>query len=239
MAENRPWERTPAVGLDGDALHVWRVPIKDTGRALPHLQKVLSPDERDRAARFALEEPRTAYTVARGALRLLLGRYLGRDPAALRFVYGKHGKPALEGGALHFNLSHSGDLVLLAFAADRPVGVDVEFCRQRVSSDAVAQRFFADDEVGALQDLDESEKREAFFRVWTRKEAYLKALGAGITVALDSFSVSSDRQAALLRPRAAAEKWSLAHLDPAPGYTAAICAPGQWELSRRQWDPDL
>ena len=237
MAEDPIWEQATAADLAG--VHVWRVPLGGTGRALPRLQTALSADERERAARFSLEKPRTAYTLARGSLRLLLGRYLNRDPAALRFVYGEHGKPALEDGALHFNLSHSGDLALVALAADRPVGVDIEFRRDRVSSDAIARRFFAADEVEALQALGESRRKEAFFRVWTRKEAYLKALGAGITVALDSFSVNIDPEAALRRPPDAAATWRLRHLDPGPGYTGAVCAPGQWTLSCRQWNPDF
>lgn len=239
MADERTWSRTPAADLDEHALHIWRVPIGHTGRVLPHLDTVLSTDERRRADRFALAGPRTAYIVARGTLRLLLGRYLDCDPATLRFAYGEHGKPALEDGALHFNLSHSGDLVLLAFATDRPVGVDIEFGRDRVSSDAIAQRFFAADEVEALQALSKSQRKEAFFRIWTRKEAYLKALGAGITVALDSFSVNTATEAALLRPAAEASTWRLHHLDPGSGYTGAVCAPGQWDLSCRQWSPDL
>jgi 4'-phosphopantetheinyl transferase len=224
--------------LPSGQIHVWRADIEAAQENnIGRLGDILSDDERQRAARFSLEKPRIAYTVARATLRLLLGHYLGHHPADLRFAYGEHGKPALVTGDLQFNLSHSGTLVLLAFAADRPVGVDIEFRRQRVDNEAIARRFFAADEVEALQGLPLQNRQEAFFRIWTRKEAYLKALGDGITVALDSFSVNLDQEAALRRPAPAAAQWRLHHIEPGTGYTGAVCAPGLWQLSCRHWDP--
>jgi 4'-phosphopantetheinyl transferase len=178
-------------------------------------------------------------------LRLLLGRYLEAAPEQLEFSYGPHGKPALAGlygrSGLRFNLSHSNWLALCAVARQREVGVDVEYMERPVHHEQIARRFFSPEEVEALKRLPPEKRKEGFFNAWTRKEAYLKALGQGITAGLDSFSVSlgPGQEAALLKSSegtAEVGRWQLQALSPAPGYAAALCAEGRdWRLRCFHW----
>jgi 4'-phosphopantetheinyl transferase len=176
----------------------------------------LADDERARSARLRFEHDRRRFIVARGALRTLLGRYLGIHPAAIRFVYNSYGKPELSpdlSSGLRFNLSHSADLALIAIAADAAVGVDVEQIRPQ--PDAAA--------IGSLHLND-----QAFFRWWTRKEAYVKARGEGLE--LDAASPDP------APPRG----WTLHPLHPAPGYVGALAIEGSgWRLRQWQWEEGL
>lgn len=203
------------------------------------LAALLSPEERTRAARFYFERHRHQFTAARGRLRRLLGAELGVPPERLAFSYGPHGKPALAwpaGTGLYFNLSHAGEWALLASTRAGEIGVDIE--RARPVLPGLAQRFFAPEEAAALAALPPAEQRAAFFRCWTRKEAYLKALGSGLARPLDGFVVSlaRDEPARLLAVRGQPReprRWRLEHFDPAPGYVAAIALrQPAWKL---QW----
>jgi 4'-phosphopantetheinyl transferase len=165
-------------------------------------------------------------------LRVLLGSYLGAEPGAIEFGYGRQGKPELAGAGPRFNLAHSGGWVLVGVSGSGPVGVDVERVREMPDLEAVMERFFAPGEVRAIRSLPEAERKAAFFACWTRKEAYIKAVGAGLSLALDSFEVSvrpSDRPAllALDGSTAAAADWTLWSGAPAAGYAAAAAASGQ------------
>ena len=129
--------------------------------------------------------------MGRGALRRLLGAYLGADPAGLRFGYGPRGKPGLpDWPGLGFNLSNSEDLALVGFLRDREIGVDVEFQKEMDDLESIATRFFSASEVAALAGVPRERKKEAFFNCWTRKEAYLKAVGEGLAAPLNSFDVT-------------------------------------------------
>ncbi len=205
---------------------------------LERLFAILSPDEQARARRFATEVLRTRFVVARAALRIFLAERLGRAPESLAFEYGSKGKPSLPDVA--FNLSHSGDLAIYAFAEpDVQLGIDVEEIRPMHDLHGLARRFFAPAEAAALAALPEALQTAAFFRCWTRKEAYLKALGDGIGAALDRFEVTllPDREPALVHidgDAAAAAEWTVHHLDPAAGYPAALvhrgpASLGQWQ----------
>ena len=204
----------------------------------------LTADECQRAERYVFAKDRTHFVVARGLLRVLLGRYLGQDPPHLRFIYGPHGKPALAtdtgGGALRFNVSHSHGLALYAITRGREVGVDVERIRPEVAQEKIAERFFSPREVTLLRALPAQLQATAFFACWTRKEAYIKAKGEGLALPLDQFDVSlvPGEPAVLLRaawdPQEAA-RWSLQDLAPAPGYRAAVAVAGHdWRLTC--WD---
>ena len=208
------------------------------------LRHTLTTDECQRAERYVFEKDRTHFAVARGLLRVLLGRYLRQEPQHLRFTYGPHGKPALAtdtGRApLCFNVSHSHGLALYAVTRGREVGVDVERIRPEIAQEKIAERFFSRREVTVLRALPTSLQAAAFFACWTRKEAYIKAKGEGLALPLGQFDVSlaPGEPAMLLRtawdPQEAA-CWALQDLAPAPGYRAAVAVAGHdWRLTC--WD---
>jgi 4'-phosphopantetheinyl transferase len=194
------------------------------------LEGLLSPDEHKRAERFAYDHLRRRYIAGRGQLRLLLGSYLQIAPAQVEFVYGPAGKPHLADPAaanrLAFNLAHSEDVALLAFTRGRRVGTDIEQKRDVFDLSLIASRYFSHLEQASLFALPRAEQVEAFYRIWTRKEAFLKAVGDGLWRPLDSFSVSLWRdEAQLLELRDAAytpAQWQFVHLEPAPGYCGAL-----------------
>ncbi len=169
-----------------------------------------------------------------------MGRYAGREPSAIAFRYGGWGKPGLDeardGDGLQFNLSHSGDLALLAVARGRRLGIDVEAVRPMADAGPIAARFFSPRECERFRRLPESEQLAAFFRCWTRKEAYMKATGAGMSMPLDQFDVtlSPGEPPALLRVEGLPDepsRWSYRDLDPGPGYLAALAVEGTgWRL---------
>ena len=238
------WELPPSdLALSNDAVHVWRAGVQLPTTRLDALAAVLSDDERQRAQRFKFAQHRDHFIAARGILRSVLGRYLKTPPETLHFVYGEYGKPALQGAEhLHFNLSHSRDQALYAIAHNRRLGIDIEYARRAVNDAALAERFFAKMEVAALKEVPQARRPEAFFNCWTRKEAYLKARGEGITVSLDSFAVSlkPDVPAALLHcDRFPAEicRWALHSFTPQPDYIAALCTEGKPTVHYWQW-PD-
>ena len=169
-------------GLDGlrrGDVHVWYVDLAVEAETQRRLAAGLSEDEGARAARFVFARDTRRFVVARSALRALLAGYLDVTAAALAFAYGPHGKPALDGGraVLGFNLSHSGEVAVVAVGWDRALGVDVELWRPLPDLVALAARSFAPRELAVLDALPETERPEAFFRCWTRKEAFIKATG--------------------------------------------------------------
>lgn len=205
----------------------------------------LSPEERARAARFYFARHRQSFIAARGGLRQILARELAVAPERLVFRYGPHGKPELEWPPrpdFFFNLSHAGERALLVWTALGAIGADIEHLRP--ITPGLAERFFAPEEAAALAAQPAAQRQAAFFRCWTRKEAYLKALGSGLALPLDQFVVSlaAGQPAALLRVNAdpaEAAQWRLQHLDPAPGYCGAIALRHRdWQL-RWQTEPDL
>ncbi len=238
---------TPAVDpIDSGQVHVWRAELGVGEGELQSLAGALSADERARAERFYFERDRRHFVAARGVLRWLLAAYLDWEPQAVRFEYGPYGKPALarpERG-LCFNLSHSHGLALFAFCRGHQVGVDLEKMRPDVDGLALAERFFSRREVAALRALPARERRPAFWRGWTRKEAYLKGRGDGLALPLHGFSVSlgADR-ADLLEVEddpGEAARWTLASVAVEPGYAAALAVAGsEWGLHLRAWQwPD-
>lgn len=237
------WLSAPAhPSLPAGETHVWRASLERGGAQRAALYDTLSGDERARADRFHFERDRNHFIVARGILRQLLARYLGCQPAELGFVYGPRGKPAvatpvMRGGslvqdaALHFNLSHSHGLALFAFARGAELGVDVEHIRPDFDSAEIAERFFSAREQAELRALPSAQRAEAFFNGWTRKEAYIKAMGAGLSIALDSFDVTlaPGAPARLLAVRGApaeSPRMCLYALHPGPDFAAALVVAG-------------
>ncbi len=229
------WEEaSPFPVLPEDQIQVWQAVLPQTEEEAGPFLPLLSPDEAERASRFLVSRPRAAFAGARGTLRLLLSRYLEIPPQELRFCYSAQGKPFLEDNALCFNLSHSQGLALYAFSRRGPLGIDVEHLRPKVASAQIARRFFAPQEVAALDLIEPDRHTEAFFTCWTRKEAYLKARGEGLSLGLDSFAVSLGEPAALVHSDQGTDecrRWRLCALHPQPGYVGALCAPaGDWGL---------
>jgi 4'-phosphopantetheinyl transferase len=230
-----PVDRPPPLGADD--VHVWRVSLSGDEDAA-RLEPLLAAEEHDRADRFRFPRDRRRYVVGRGWLRVLLSEYLSAQPASVRLAATPLGKPYLAGEpptGLRFNVAHSDDLALVAVTRGREVGVDVERERADVEWRDLARRFFAPDEVTALDALPERKRRSAFYRCWTRKEAYVKALGLGMQVPLDGFAVTiGDDDAALLHTShdpAQSGRWTMQGLTPAPGFAAAVAVDGiGWRL---------
>ena len=232
------------IPLPADEVHVWTAPRDDAPDAeVEACRDLLTVEERRRADRFVAPLDRRRFAIGRGRLRTILGRYLDRAPAGLRFASNPHGKPGLEGTALRFNLTHSGTTMLVAITLGRELGVDIETIRPDFGGEAIARRFFAPGEVAALIGLPPAARTLAFFQGWTRKEAYIKAQGKGLAMPLDEFEVEirPDHPARLIATRpdpAEAARWTLVELDAPPGAVAALCVRGGgWTLCRRRW-PD-
>lgn len=209
--------------LEAGEVHVWAVSLD--GDPAP-FDGLLCPSEQDRLARFRFAEHQRRFHISHGALRRILGGYLRQDPREVVFRHGPRGKPFLEGGELSFNLSHSGQLALVAVAAEE-VGVDVEKVRRLESLTQIAERHFSDREFAALDELEGDARELAFYRCWTRKEAYIKALGEGLSMALDSFEVSIAAQAAFLACHDGREdpaRWSMLDVSPCADYVGAVAA---------------
>lgn len=231
-----------ALTIDTCDVHVWDARVSAFAECESDLYATLADAELQRADRFRFARDRTQYVVAHGLVRTLLGRYLGRPASRLRFSVGPYGKPALDELAtrptLEYNLSHSGDIVLIAVARGRAVGVDVERWADHIVYDELAEYCFSSAERDELRTTPNHDKAAAFFAGWTRKEAYIKATGVGVTLGLDYFDVSlaPGAAAALLadrRPSAVAEHWSMRDIEVRPGYSAAIIAAGHnWQLRR-------
>jgi 4'-phosphopantetheinyl transferase len=205
----------------------------------------LSPEERARAHRFHAPRDRDRYVVAHGAMRDILGCYLGLAPADVRLDAAPNGKPVLAPELrryhLEFNLSHSHELALIAVGSGRRVGIDVERIRSEVRGETIAEHFFSPPETALLRALPPDARLAAFFAGWTRKEAYSKARGEGLRKPFDQFAVviAPDQPATLLYdgsdPRAPAH-WSLRSLDVGSAYAAAVAVEGHdWRLRRWLW----
>jgi 4'-phosphopantetheinyl transferase len=216
-----------------DVIRVWRVRLDAFSGENEQLQRVLSAEETERAHSYYFDRDRRRFTVARAILRFLISGYAKTEPEQVVFNYGKHGKPSLAdpNAGIRFNVSHSRDVALIAVAHGREVGVDVEFLRPIMDQEQLLTRNFSPREVAAFRSLPCSQRQAAFFAGWTRKEAYLKARGGGLSIPLDSFAVSlgPDEPAALLEVRndpMDQARWGMANLSAAPGYASALVAEG-------------
>jgi 4'-phosphopantetheinyl transferase len=233
--------------LPDNEVHLWRIDVDALRSDENRWQKILSSDEAARAARFHFAVDRQRFIISRALLRTILASYLAREAWGLSFSYSSKEKPSLSpaysGEGLTFNLSHSGSVVLLALTRRREIGVDVEQIRSNFEVDAIARRFFSTQEQQQLAALPEEQRFEAFFRCWTRKEAYIKATGEGLSLPLHQFDVSTaaEDSDALLATRpdgSEAARWSLREVPAGPGYVAALCASGRdWHLKDWMREP--
>jgi len=225
---------------------VWRLSSGLSRTRLDELTTTLSSDEHERAARFHFPRDRARFIASRAFLRSVLARYLAIDPAMVAFDYDAYRKPLLRGGSptdLRFNLAHSGEMTLVAVAHGVDVGVDVEVPRDLPDRQQIAARFFSRPEAEGIAALPEELRDQAFFACWTRKEAYLKAVGLGLSGPLDGFDVTVDpgAPAEILRIHGsthAAREWSIHDLSQPPEYRAAVVvhAPRSLVVNRTTGD---
>jgi 4'-phosphopantetheinyl transferase len=244
--EKDEWLRPARMPALGNAdLHVWRARLSQPTAQLTMMQQLLSPDELARANRFHFDRDRSHFIAARAILRVLLGGYLGTEPGQLRLRYNPHGKPALACAsgpiALCFNLSHSHELAVFAFARSGPLGIDLEQIRQDVPCEQMARYVLSLRENAALHAMPAHLRHRAFTNMWTCKEAYVKAMGKGLAISLDQLEVTleSGEPAQFLdvrrRPHEAM-RWSFVALAPGAGYAGALVAPGRdWRIMYWQW----
>jgi 4'-phosphopantetheinyl transferase len=216
--------------LSDDELHIWRASLDVGVTEADRLAALLSHDERARAERFHFERDRVRYIAGRAQLRLLLAQYTGVQPDAVRFTYGENNKPRLADGGPEFNLSHSGGTVLYALSAQIELGIDIELDNPTFAGERIPEHFFSQAEVESLRSLPAENQPRAFLECWTRKEAFIKARGDGLTLALDTFTVTlgPDQPVALMRTawsEAEPGRWSVLDVsDPAGEYIAAVAA---------------
>ena len=240
------WHSPPVpVMLRNNEVHIWRASLNLPVPQVRSLQHTLTAEELKRAQRYYFMKDRENFIVARGLLREILGSYLKMLPGQLRFTYNDYGKPCLAGQlggeTLRFNVSHSHGLALYAVTRGRAVGIDVERIRPDLAEADITERFFSPREVAALRALPIDMQPEAFFRCWTRKEAYIKAKGTGLSIPLDTFDVSPApmEPAVLLNVNGDPEetsRWSLQELSVDSGYAAALAVEGHdWQLKCWQW----
>jgi 4'-phosphopantetheinyl transferase len=231
--------------LAPDEIHVWRVPLNQSSTRIPELRAILSEEERARADRFHFEKDRHQFIESRATLRLLLSQYLNVPPAGMTYSLTAHGKPHLSDSDLRFNLSRRDGLALIAFAQGREIGIDVELVRQDLDLFEIAEVSFSESELTAWKGLPQAEQAAGFYNCWTRKEAFIKAIGEGFSFPLKQFDVSltPGDPAQLLalrrdestsppwergRPRpqsdeiTPADHWTLQNVPVPDGYAAAL-----------------
>jgi 4'-phosphopantetheinyl transferase len=223
------WPAAPArVECAGNEVHVFAASLDVGADALAGFRKTLSPEEKERAARFKFDRHRQRFIAGRGCLRSLLGRHLGVDPERVTFACSPQGKPALgpefSQVGMHFNLAHSEDLGLVAITRAGAVGVDVEHIRALKDSDDLVARFFSERENESYRRLPLEQRPAAFFNLWTRKEALLKATGEGLAGGLNRVEVSflPGEAARVLAIGGEPAEWSLGELTPAAGFAGAV-----------------
>jgi 4'-phosphopantetheinyl transferase len=248
LSPDNAWlDRPDAVTLSGNELHVWCARLDPPSDTIHALHATLNAEERERADRFHYPGGREYYIVGRGVLRDILGHYLKTEPARITFTYSSHGKPFLDESAvdlpIRFNLAHSGLLVVYAFVLGRDVGIDIEKNRPDFAGQRIADRFFSPREAYTLRTLPKEQREEGFLNCWTRKEAYIKARGEGLSFPLDAFDVSlkPGEPAALVATQGDPEeaaRWSLYALETEPDYAAAVAVEGRGYVVRRYlWRP--
>jgi len=229
---NTVWQPPPpSLKLESHTVHVWRLRLDNPKLEAAQFRSLLNTEECARADRYRFDRDRNRFTTTRGILRTLLERYTGVNKTKIEFLFSKHDKPALDPNLcdqrIEFNVSHSGTMALIGFTPDHAIGVDVEQTDRPISQAKIAERFFSPDEVNRLRQLPEAERNEAFFRCWTRKEAFIKAHGDGLSLPLDSFSVTlgPDDPPRLLRfdGKPGPECWSIAAIEVGERYAGAAC----------------
>jgi 4'-phosphopantetheinyl transferase len=229
--------------LRPDEVHLWDFNLDQ--QSPNSLKLLLSDDESLRAGRFHFTKDRNHFIAARGLLRKLLAAYLGDNPTSLKLLYGQKGKPYIaetRQTSINFNLAHSHGMAIYAFSQGRELGVDLEYVREDLADEKIAERFFSATEINALRAVPLELRKQAFFNCWTRKEAYIKARGEGLSMPLDEFDVSlaPGEPAALLnnyKDTGEISRWRMESVPVAQGYVAALVVEGHdWRLKSFRFD---
>jgi 4'-phosphopantetheinyl transferase len=230
---------------EGSAVHIWRVDLTLQEDQLKDCRRLLSADENERADRFYSDRDRRRFIAARRAMRAILSEYLSVLPQEVAYSYAANGKPelapCLRESGIKFNLSHSKELALIAVAQGLCLGVDIEFIDPELEIDEISSAFFSQREISTLRALPSARRRQAFFKCWTRKEAYIKALGKGLSLPLDRFDVAfgTGASAVLLQAEVFAEelsRWSMYDISISERYPAALVVEGKkHRLQQKQW----
>lgn len=231
--------------LPANEVHVWHTDLAVSERQFEELFRLLDNAERDRAARFKVEGPRSQYVISRAFLRIVLGRYLQVEPERIRLRLAEHGKPELEGGSdLRFNVSHTEGAAVIALTQAGQVGVDVERVRQNLNPLELAERFFSREEWDWLRSHPADEQFAMFFACWTAKEAYVKACGGGLSMPLTAFAVmprpgNAELQLKIYDRPEDGTQWSLWSLDFGPEFRSALAVKAK-KLTVRlgRWSPE-
>jgi 4'-phosphopantetheinyl transferase len=224
------------MNLAENDIHIWLVSEDNPPLPLKELGEILSNDEQERANRFHFERDKNRYIVGRGILRTLIGKYyLDIEPKRLEFCTASKGKPALKDTfgrrRLKFNQADSNGMALYAISQTHEIGIDIECIRDISSVQEIVEGSFSKYEIAAFKALPADEKQRAFFNCWTRKEAFIKAIGQGLYFSLDQFDVAftpgeTPKILSIRGDRAEAAKWSLFDLKPLHGYSAALAYKG-------------
>ena len=214
--------------LHEDTIHIWNISFEVNDNELQSYFKLLSEDEKERANRFRFFKDKKCFVVTRGALRLISSHYLNKEPEDIIFEYEDYGKPKFKHSTnLNFNVSHSGNRAVIGFVYNHTIGIDIEKVKNDFDTFEIAANFFSKAEIDALSNIPKAEQYLAFYRCWTRKEAFIKAKGSGLSFPLDTFSVSldSDIEASLLYTQwdeLEKDTWKLISFIPKEGYIAAL-----------------
>lgn len=243
------WSQPPKkLRLGSNEVHFWRAFLNQSAANVASFYRILSPDEIKRAEKYRFRKDHERFVLTRGILRTILGNYLGIEPARILFKYNSFGKPSLSAtapdrAALCFNVSHSHELALYAFTLEREIGIDIEYISRGFVFEDIAEKFFSRDEIAMLKQMPADVRAEGFFNCWTCKEAYIKARGQGLSLPLESFSVSfaldkSDVPLNVTGDSEESRRWVIRKLVPMPGYAAAIAVEGRNWLSA-YWQADM
>jgi 4'-phosphopantetheinyl transferase len=218
--------------LHQDEVHIWIVDIEKNSTDMKYFRELLSPEESKQADKFIFEKDRFRYTITHGALHILICAYTGVNEKLINYIQGKYRKPGLQVSSwkkLYFNLSHSGNFILYAFSWDLELGIDIEQIRDMQDSDSIIERFCSEKEKAEYFSIQKENRTQAFFKCWTRKEAYIKARGDGLYFPLNNFTVSikPDTQPALIEVKDEPlenDRWKLHDLKINDLYSSALVA---------------
>ena len=244
------WNEPPTHPLlSRQEVHIWRAFLEVPSQSVQKLKGSLSIDERMKAERFSFERDRNQFIAARGILRLILGCYLSIEPGAIQFCYDKNGKPRLQNAfgktGVQFNLSHSEGLAMYVFTKDHEVGVDIEYMLDMPESKEIVEQFFSVRERVIFDTLPTSEKQETFFNWWTRKEAFTKAVGTGLSYPLDSFdALLAERKSVdslvILGDVQGGPRWTIWDVRPAEEFAGAVAVEGRGrDIQCWQWQNEI
>ncbi|MEM8807347.1 MAG: 4'-phosphopantetheinyl transferase superfamily protein [Cyanobacteria bacterium P01_G01_bin.38] len=228
------WPAPPdPITLNPDQIHIWRICLSQ--QRLADCHSCLSVAEKIRADRFRFDRDRTRFIQSRGSLRHILSRYLSCPAAEVDFTYGEYGKPQVSHDPnLAFNLSHSEDLALCVVGHGQRLGIDLEYLRPLTHFESLSRRCLCNSELKVIKTLAESQAQQQFLQYWTCKEAYLKALGCGLTQSLQSVEVQLSPTPQLLSP-SVESNWQLKILNPAPGFVAAVISEKKGQITQYEW----